>query len=71
MQLAIATGVTVLATGLFLAPLSAQLDDEAMRRALAIAETTASPKVAEGLLTSQPSVRGPVQREAATTAIYV
>ncbi|MFJ6635287.1 ATP-binding protein [Streptomyces sp. NPDC091376] len=64
MQLAIATGVTVLATGLFLAPLSAQLDDEAMRRALAIAETTASPKVAEGLLTSQPSVRGPVQREA-------
>ncbi|MFD7442743.1 ATP-binding protein [Streptomyces sp. NPDC059909] len=64
MQLAIATGVTVLATGLFLAPLSEQLDDQAMRRALAIAETTASPRVAEDLLTSQPSVRGPVQREA-------
>ncbi|MGW2561973.1 sensor histidine kinase [Streptomyces sp. NPDC001514] len=64
MQLAIATGVTVLATGLFLAPLSAQLDDQAMRRALAIAETTASPRVAEDLLSSQPSVRGPVQREA-------
>ncbi|MEK8145101.1 hypothetical protein NKH18_37955 [Streptomyces sp. M10(2022)] len=37
MQLAIITGVTVLVTGLFLAPLSAQLDDQAMRRALAIA----------------------------------
>ncbi|WP_351229301.1 sensor histidine kinase [Streptomyces sp. NPDC002133] len=64
MQLAIASGVTVLATGLFLAPLSDQLDDQAMRRALAIAETTASPRVAEDLLGSQPSVRGPVQREA-------
>ncbi|MFE7778784.1 ATP-binding protein [Streptomyces sp. NPDC057445] len=64
MQLAIAAGVTVLATGLFLAPLSAQLDDQAMRRALAIAETTASPQVADDLLASRPSADGPVQREA-------
>ncbi|MEV7279045.1 sensor histidine kinase [Streptomyces sp. NPDC093111] len=64
MQLAIATGVTVLATGLFLAPLSAQLDDQAMRRALAIAQTTASPQVATGLATTRPSARGPVQAEA-------
>ncbi|MEU2431806.1 sensor histidine kinase [Streptomyces sp. NPDC007861] len=64
MQLAIAAGVTVLATGLFLAPLSAQLDDQAMRRALAIAETAASPRVAEDLLGSEPSLNGPVQREA-------
>lgn len=41
MQLAIAAGVAVLATGLFLAPLSKQLDQEAMNRALAIAQTTA------------------------------
>ncbi len=64
MQLAIATGVTVLATGLFLAPLSSQLDDQAMRRALAIAETTASPQMAEDLLGSEPSGSGPVQTEA-------
>ncbi|TXS31726.1 sensor histidine kinase [Streptomyces sp. ms191] len=64
MQLAIATGVTVLATGLFLAPLSAQLDDQAMRRALAIAETTASPEVAAALGRTAPSASGPVQAEA-------
>ncbi|MEU4099611.1 sensor histidine kinase [Streptomyces tanashiensis] len=64
MQLAIATGVTVLATGLFLAPLSAQLDDQAMRRALAIAGTTASPRLAADLTGTQPSARGPVQTEA-------
>ncbi|MFJ9580527.1 ATP-binding protein [Streptomyces sp. NPDC101191] len=64
MQLAIATGVTVLATGLFLAPLSAQLDDQAMRRALAIAQTTASPQVAAEVATTRPSARGPVQTEA-------
>ncbi|MGW7366359.1 sensor histidine kinase [Streptomyces sp. NPDC054841] len=64
MQLAVATGVTVVATGLFLAPLSAELDDQAMRRALAIAETSASPQVAEDLLTTPPSLRGPVQAEA-------
>ncbi|MFE9138402.1 ATP-binding protein [Streptomyces sp. NPDC007355] len=64
MQLVIATGVTVLATGLFLAPLSAQLDDEAMRRALAIAGSTASPRLAADLTTTPPSARGPVQTEA-------
>ncbi|WP_329283798.1 sensor histidine kinase [Streptomyces sp. NBC_00691] len=64
MQLAIATGVTVLATGLFLAPLSAQLDDQAMRRALAIAGTTASPRLAADLTSTAPSARGPVQTEA-------
>ncbi|QPL92716.1 sensor histidine kinase [Streptomyces clavuligerus] len=64
MQLAIATGVTVLATGFFLAPLSAQLDDQAMRRALAIAQTAASPQVADGLATTRPTATGPVQTEA-------
>ncbi|MEV8629173.1 sensor histidine kinase [Streptomyces sp. NPDC051079] len=64
MQLAIATGVTVLATGLFLAPLSAQLDDQAMRRALAIAQTTASSRMAADLTTTRPSAQGPVQAEA-------
>ncbi|PVC78594.1 sensor histidine kinase [Streptomyces sp. CS081A] len=64
MQLAVATGVTVLATGLFLAPLSAQLDDQAMRRALAIAGTTASPRLAADLTAGPPSARGPVQAEA-------
>ena len=65
MQVAIAAGVAVLATGLFLAPLSAQLDDQAMRRALAIAHTTAvQPQIAEDLQTTRPSVHGPVQAEA-------
>ncbi|WP_189832493.1 sensor histidine kinase [Streptomyces zaomyceticus] len=64
MQLAIATGVTGLATGLFLAPLSAQLDDQAMRRALAIAGTTASPRLAADLTATPFSARGPVQTEA-------
>jgi hypothetical protein len=50
MQVAIAAGVAVLATGLFLAPLSDQLDDQAMRRALAIAQTTAAQQqIAEDL----------------------
>ncbi|MGW1868181.1 ATP-binding protein [Streptomyces mauvecolor] len=77
MQLAIAAGVAVLATGLFLAPLSAQLDDQAMRRALAIAATTAAqPQVADDLLASRPSAQGPVQADAerirqATGAEYV
>ncbi|MGA4797319.1 ATP-binding protein [Streptomyces lavendulocolor] len=76
MQLAIVVGVTVLATGLFLAPLSAQLDDQAMRRALAIAETTASTRVAEDLTRTPPRATGPVQAEAerirtATGAEYV
>ncbi|MDX2680688.1 sensor histidine kinase [Streptomyces soliscabiei] len=65
MQLAIAAGVVVLATGLFLAPLSNQLDDQAMRRALAIAQTTAAvPQIADDLQRTRPSVDGPVQREA-------
>ncbi|MEU6822279.1 sensor histidine kinase [Streptomyces atriruber] len=65
MQLAIAAGVAVLATGLFLAPLSDQLDDQAMRRALAIAQTTAAqPSVAEDLSFSGPTADGPVQAAA-------
>ncbi|MEU8715261.1 sensor histidine kinase [Streptomyces sp. NPDC048663] len=77
MQVVIAAGVAVLATGLFLAPLSKQLDQEAMRRALAIAQTTAQdPQIAEGVLTTRPSTTGPVQREAerirkATHAEYI
>ncbi|MGV9251056.1 ATP-binding protein [Streptomyces sp. NPDC003697] len=77
MQLAIAAGVAVLATGLFLAPLSHQLDDQAMRRALAIAETTAqNPRIAEDLRRTAPTAGGPVQREAerirrATGAEYI
>ncbi|MFI9821204.1 ATP-binding protein [Streptomyces sp. NPDC052013] len=65
MQLAIAAGVAVLATGLFLAPLGDQLDDQAMRRALAIAQTTAEQsRIAEDLRRTPPSPDGPVQREA-------
>lgn len=77
MQLAIAAGVAVLATGLFLAPLGEQLDDQAMRRALAIAQTTAQqPQVARDLRGTAPAPDGPVQREAerirkATGAEYV
>ncbi|MFD8234360.1 ATP-binding protein [Streptomyces sp. NPDC059696] len=77
MQVAIAAGVAVLATGLFLAPLSNQLDDQAMRRALAIAQTTAQlPDLAKDLRDTPPSPNGPVQREAerirkATQAEYV
>ncbi|MFD7685405.1 ATP-binding protein [Streptomyces sp. NPDC059781] len=77
MQLAIAAGVAVLATGLFLAPLGDQLDDQAMRRALAIAQTTAQqPQLARDLRGTTPSPDGPVQREAerirkATGAEYV
>ncbi|WP_267243742.1 sensor histidine kinase [Streptomyces sp. PR69] len=76
MELAIAAGVVLLATGMFLAPLSAQLDDQAMRRALAIAQTTASPETADKLLGSRPHPDGPVQAEAerirkATGAEYV
>ncbi|MZF83515.1 sensor histidine kinase [Streptomyces sp. SID5643] len=77
MQVAIAAGVAVLATGLFLAPLSNQLDDQAMRRALAIAQTTAQlPDLAEDLRDTPPSPHGSVQREAerirkATQAEYV
>ncbi|MXM67820.1 GHKL domain-containing protein [Streptomyces sp. HUCO-GS316] len=77
MQLAIAAGVAVLATGLFLAPLSHQLDDQAMRRALAIAQTTAAqPQIAQDVTATPPTAEGPVQREAerirlATGAEYI
>ncbi|MFI9167841.1 ATP-binding protein [Streptomyces lincolnensis] len=77
MQLAIAAGVAVLATGLFLAPLSDQLDDQAMRRALAIAQTTAArPRLAEEVKDTPPLADGPVQRQAeqirrATHAEYI
>ncbi|QEU91359.1 sensor histidine kinase [Streptomyces kanamyceticus] len=65
MQLAIAAGVAVLATGLFLAPLSDQLDDQAMRRALAIAQTTAAqPGIAEDLTSTAPRPDGAVQTAA-------
>ncbi|WP_432157300.1 MULTISPECIES: ATP-binding protein [unclassified Streptomyces] len=65
MQVAIAAGVVVLVTGLFLAPLGNQLDDEAMRRALAIAQTTATiPGLAEDLRDTPPTADGPVQRQA-------
>ncbi|PWK75173.1 two-component system CitB family sensor kinase [Streptomyces sp. CG 926] len=76
-QLAIAAGVAVLATGLFLAPLGAQLDDQAMRRALAIAQSAAAdPALAAGVLSSGPSADSPVQSSAerirrATGAEYV
>ncbi|MER5483536.1 sensor histidine kinase [Streptomyces sp. NPDC002812] len=76
-QLAIAAGVLALATGLFLAPLSAQLDDQAMRRALAIAQSAAAdPSLAAGLIGSAPSPDSPVQASAerirsATGAEYV
>ncbi|MCT9077035.1 sensor histidine kinase [Streptomyces fulvoviolaceus] len=77
MQLAIAAGVAVLATGLFLAPLSDQLDDQAMRRALAIAQTTAAqPQIADQVKNTPPTADGPVQKEAeqirkATHAEYI
>ncbi|MFE9445210.1 ATP-binding protein [Streptomyces sp. NPDC006602] len=65
MQLAIAAGVAVLATGLFLAPLGDQLDDQAMRRALAIAQTTAAePRIADEVKNTPPTADGPVQRAA-------
>ncbi|MEV4788543.1 sensor histidine kinase [Streptomyces tuirus] len=77
MQVAIAAGVAVLATGLFLAPLSNELDDQAMRRALAIAQTTAQqPELARDVRETPPLPNGPVQRESerirkATKAEYV
>ncbi|MCZ9354832.1 sensor histidine kinase [Streptomyces mutabilis] len=77
MQLAIAAGVAVLATGLFLAPLGDQLDDQAMRRALAIAQTAAQQRqIVRDLRDTPPTASGPVQREserirAATGAEYV
>jgi two-component system, CitB family, sensor kinase len=77
MQLAITAGVTALATGLFLAPLSHQLDAQAESRALAIAQSVAAdPDVAEALASSRPTPGNPVQAEAErvrsrTNALYV
>ncbi|MFJ2903661.1 ATP-binding protein [Streptomyces sp. NPDC087212] len=77
MQVTIAAGVAVLVTGLFLEPLSKQLDNEAMQRALAIAQTTAEqPQIARDVQNTAPTVDGPVQRAAerireATRAEYI
>lgn len=76
-QVLITGGVTALAIGLFLAPLSRQMDEQAMHRALAIAQTVAAePQVAQSLLTTPPTADGPVQAEAerirtATDASYI
>ncbi|RSS78450.1 sensor histidine kinase [Streptomyces sp. WAC06614] len=76
-QVAIAAGVTALATGLFLAPLGAQLDDQAMGRALAIAQSAAAdPALAREVLRTPPGPDTPVQAAAerirrATGAEYV
>ncbi|MCR8573703.1 sensor histidine kinase [Streptomyces sp. Isolate_219] len=76
-QVALTTGVMVLATSLFLAPLSTELDDQAMRRALSIAQTTAAdPDLARKLVTTEPDAHGPVQAGAerirtATGALYI
>ncbi|MGW2022144.1 sensor histidine kinase [Streptomyces decoyicus] len=76
-QVALTTGVMVLATSLFLAPLSSELDDQAMRRALSIAQTAAAdPDLARELATTGPTVHGPVQADAerirtATGALYI
>lgn len=76
-QVAITAGVVMLVTGLFLAPLSHELDDQAMRRALSIAQTTAAePGLVDKLLSTEPSPSGPVQAEAerirrATGALYI
>ncbi|WP_127359245.1 sensor histidine kinase [Actinacidiphila soli] len=76
-QLAITTGVIMLATGLFLATLSAQLDDQAMRQALSIAQTTAAePSLAYDLTSTEPTPAGAVQVKAerirrATGALYI
>ncbi|WP_030800169.1 sensor histidine kinase [Streptomyces sp. NRRL S-337] len=76
-QLTLTTGVMVLATSLFLAPLSSELDDQAMRRAQSIAQTTATdPDLPREITTTPPDRHGPVQTAAerirrATGALYV
>ncbi|MEU9501649.1 sensor histidine kinase [Streptomyces sp. NPDC048196] len=76
-QLTLTTGVMVLATSLFLAPLSSELDDQAMRRAQSIAQTTAAdPDLPRDITTTPPDRHGPVQTAAerirrATGALYV
>lgn len=76
-QLAIAAAVSVLTAAFFLAPLSDQLDREAMNRALAIAQSTAAdPDIALGVQHASLSRHSALQREAerirlATGAEYV
>ncbi|SED59427.1 ATP-binding protein [Streptomyces melanosporofaciens] len=76
-QLSITAGVMVLATALFLAPLSSEIDNQAMHQALAIAQTTAAdPDIARDLAATEPTPSGPVQRAAerirrATGALYI
>ncbi|WP_335936155.1 sensor histidine kinase [Streptomyces sp. PTD5-9] len=76
-QVVLTTGVIMLVTGLFLAPLGRQLDDQAMRQALSIAQTAAAePGLARDLTTTAPDPAGPVQTRAehirrATKALYV
>ncbi|MET7905564.1 sensor histidine kinase [Streptomyces sp. NPDC005355] len=76
-QLTLIGGVMVLATGLSLAPLSSEIDNQAMHQALAIAQTTAAdPDIARDLTTTEPTASGPVQRAAerirrATGALYI
>ncbi|MBH1938615.1 sensor histidine kinase [Streptomyces sp. AV19] len=76
-QLLIVTGVTLLTAGLVLTPFGSRLDDQAMRRALAIAQTTAArPGLVRDLLAARPVPDGPVQADAerirrATGARYV
>ncbi|MFB7915616.1 ATP-binding protein [Streptomyces sp. NPDC056061] len=76
-QVVIITGVIMLVTGLFLPPLSNQVDSQAMHQALSIAQTTAArPGLAHDLTSTDPSPAGPVQAEAerirlATNALYI
>lgn len=76
-HLLITTGVIALTTGLLLAPLESQLDEQAKRRALAIAQATAAqPGIAHDILAGRPDPDGPVQAAAerirlATGARYV
>ncbi|MEV7416981.1 sensor histidine kinase [Streptomyces sp. NPDC089919] len=76
-QLALAACVVGVATALFIAAFSRELDEQAMGKALAIAKAVAvDPAVERTLRTSVPSGTGPVQREAeqirqATGALYV
>ncbi|MBB4895784.1 two-component system CitB family sensor kinase [Streptomyces olivoverticillatus] len=73
----ITTGVTALTAGLLLASLGSQLDEQAERRALAIAQATAAqPGIAHDVLAGPPDPDGPVQTAAerirlATDASYV
>ncbi|MBP0456790.1 ATP-binding protein [Streptomyces montanisoli] len=76
-QVATTAGVLMLVTGLFMAPLSSQLDHESMRQALAIAQTTAEePGLPRELASTKPSPSGPIQAEAdrirqSTGALYI